>query len=178
MGGTAPSWDRMTPMHGGVLTASPWETNEPRRGRWNFTIRAIDTSGNLSPATHIIAELPDPRLGDAILWDCPSAQGWPGTATNAIRSNDGLDALESGRTHTWDDMTTWDAWTSWALGDGDDGAHGMTYTTDAVDLGAEVPFSIAWEGETSGEVTFHSTAPPIPPGASPPRLGPITRPET
>ena len=30
----------------------------------------------------------------------------------------------------------------------------MTYTTEAIDLGATVPFAIAWEAETAGDATL------------------------
>ena len=154
-GAAAPDWDAMTPLHAGLLTSSPWETNTPGRGRWRFAIRAEDTSRNLSAAAaHIVAELPDPRLGDAILWDCPSAAGWPGTVTGAVRSNDGQDALEGSGAYTWDDLTSWDAWTSWALGDGDDGAKEMVYEAPPIDLGAAVPFALQWDAETQGHVAF------------------------
>ncbi len=155
VGAAAPAWDAMTPLHNGLLTSSPHETVDPGAGRWTFAIRAEDTSGLLSAAAAvIIAELPDPRLGDAFLWECPSARGWPGTIESAVRSDDGRDALEGAGAYTWADLATWDAWTSWALGDGDDGATAMTYTTEAIDIGAEVPFSIAWEAETAGNVTL------------------------
>ena len=155
VGGDSPAWDAMTPLHDGLLTSSPYETVDPGAGRRRFAIRAEDSSGLLSAAAAtIVAELPDPRLGDAFLWECPSALGWPGTTDNAVRSNDGEDALEGAGAYTWDDLSTWDAWTSWALGDGTQGATAMTYTAEAIDLGAKVPFSVAWEAETAGEATL------------------------
>ncbi len=155
VGAASPAWDAMTPLHDGLLTSSPHATVDAGAGRWTFAIRAEDTSGKLSAdAAVIIAELPDPRLGDAFLWDCPSAAGWTGATDNAVRSDDGEDALEGAGAYTWDDLTTWDAWTSWALGDGTQGAQAMTYTTGAIDLGAEVPFSVAWEAETAGDATL------------------------
>ena len=155
VGGTPAAWDDMTPLHDGLLVSSPYETNEPRAGRFTFAVRAEDTSGLLSAtAATIVAELPDPRLGDAFLWECPSARGWPGAIENAVRSDDGMDALEGAGAYTWDDIATWDGWASWALGDGDDGATAMTYTTEAIDLGAAVPFAIAWEATVSGAATL------------------------
>ncbi len=154
-GSTTPGWDDMTPMHNGLLTVSPYETNELRAGSWTFAIRAEDTSGLLSAeAAYIVAELPDPRLGSAFFWDCPSAQGWPGTIEGAVRSDDGMDALEGKGDYTWDDMMSWDNWTSWGLGDGDDGATAAAYTAEALDLGAELPFSLDWEGEAEGDAVL------------------------
>ncbi len=154
-GGTPPAWDDMTPLHDGLLTSSPYETNDPRAGRFVFAVRAEDTSGRLSAAAaHIVAELPDPRLGDAFLWECPSALGWPGTSENAVRSNDGMDALEATGAYTWEDLTAWDYWISWALGDGGDGVTAMTYTTEAIDIGATAPLSISWDATVSGDATL------------------------
>ena len=153
--GSTPSWSAMAPLHNGLLTASPYETNEPQAGNWTFAIRAEDTSGNLSTAAnYIIAELSDPRTGNAFLWDCPSAARWPGTIWQATRSNDGLDALEGRGAYTWANLTTWSAWTSWALGDGNDSVTAMSYTTEAIDLGVVLPFSLAWSADTTGTVTF------------------------
>ena len=155
VGGDPPAWDAMTPLHDGLLTSSPYETNAPGAGRFAFAIRAEDTSGLLSArAATIVAELPDPRLGAAFLWACPSATGWPGTRENAVRSDDGQDALEGAGAYTWDDLASWDDWTAWALGNGTQGAAAMTYTTEAIDLGATVPFAIAWEAETAGDATL------------------------
>ena len=148
-------WDDMTPMHAGLLTSSPWETVEPAPGRWVFAIRAVDTGGRLSGTdARIVASIGDQHLGDALLWACPAATGWPGTLDNALRSHDSQDALEGVGDYAWDDMLTWDDWGSWSLGDGDDGATSMRYTTEPIDLGLSLPFSLAWEAETTGEVAF------------------------
>ena len=152
----APEWDQMMPLHTGPLTASPYETNTPRAGNWTFAARALDTSGLLSDAVYIRAELPDPRLGDTLLWECPSAEGWPGSATQAVRSEDGTDALEGEGAYAWDDMSTWDDWVSWALGDGDDGAREMIYTAPAVDLGAALTFGLDWSADVAGETTLQA----------------------
>ena len=149
-----PAWDVMTPLHDGLLTFSPYETNELRAGDWTFAVRAEDTSDLQSDSVHITAELPDPRLGNTFLWACPSALGWPGTIVGAVRSSDGMDALEGAGDYDWDDIASWDGWTSWALGDGDDGAQAMSYATEAIDLGAEVPFAVDWQAETAGDVTL------------------------
>ncbi len=144
----------MTPLHHGLLVSSPYETNEPPAGSWTFTIRAEDTSGNLSTSAWIIAELPNPRLGETFLWACPTARGWPGTLTDTVRSDDGRDALEGAGNYTWDDLNSWADWSSWSLGDGDDGVSLMRYESEPVDLGTELPFSIAWSAETDNDVTF------------------------
>ena len=88
--GAAPAWDDMTPLHKGHLTASPLETVEPPPGGWVFAARAVDTGGRLSTDdVRIVAALGPQRLGDALLWRCPGALGWPGTIVGAVRSDDG-----------------------------------------------------------------------------------------
>ena len=83
------------------LTASPLETVEPPPGEWIFSARAIDAGGRLSDEVRILAELGPQRLGDALLWRCPAATGWPGTIAGAGRSQDGADALEGIGDYTW-----------------------------------------------------------------------------
>ena len=157
--GTATLWEDMTPLHRGILTASPWETVEPGPGRWLFAARAVDTSGGLSTGdVRIVETLGAQRLGDAVLWRCPSAAGWPGIIGGAIRSGDGLDALEAPGGYTWADLTTWADWGSWGLGDGDDGAAEMTYTPPAEDLGALLTFALRWSADTAGNVVFEARA--------------------
>lgn len=148
-------WDRMTPMHTGLLIASPWETFEPASGRWVFAIRARDTGGRLSLGdARIVASLPDQRSTDVAFWSEPSAVGWPGSYVGAARSTDGRDALEATPTYTWADIATWGAWISWAVGDGNDAARSMTYTTDVIDLGIALRFRASFEADSAGAVTF------------------------
>ncbi|WP_420011971.1 host specificity factor TipJ family phage tail protein [Tateyamaria sp.] len=155
--GTPPEWDNMTRLHSGLLTASPLETVEPAQGAWTFVARAIDTNGNLSERdTRIKAEIGPQRQGDAILWRCPSAQGWPGTSQGARPSNDGRDALEGGGVYTWSDLDTWSTWVSWGAGAGDEGARFMAYTPPPEDLQTEVVFALQWSGETEGAVTVQA----------------------
>ena len=150
-------WADMTPMHKGLLTASPWETVEPPPGQWVFAIRAEDTGGRLSESgARIVASLGDQRLGGALIWRCPAATGWPGTTANAIRSDDAMDALEGAGDYTWDDIAAWDDWDSWGLGDGDDAATSMTFTTEPIDIGLSLPFSLEWSADVTGTVTFEA----------------------
>ena len=153
--GAAPAWDDMTPLHRGHLTASPLETVEPAAGGWIFAARAVDTGGRLSAGdVRIVAELGPQRLGDALVWRCPAAEGWPGTITGAQRSADGQDALEGASDYTWADLTTWAAWTSWGAGDGDDGAAEIAYASEPFDIGTAVDFALRWSAEAVGDVTF------------------------
>ena len=151
---TAPAWDAMTPLHAGLLTSSPYETVDPRAGTWRFALRARDAAGNLSDPVWISADLPDTRAGGRFWWDCPSADGWPGTIAGGVRSNDGSDALEGVGDYDWADLTDWAAWRSWGAGDGTQAGRAMTYTPPPVDLRAALPFTLDWQAESVGTVAF------------------------
>ena len=155
--GTPPEWDNMTRLHHGYLTASPLETVEPAQGAWTFVARTIDTNGNMSERdTRIKVEIGPQRQGDAILWRCPSAQGWPGINQGARPSNDGRDALEGVSMYRWSDLDTWSTWLSWGSGAGDEGAKFIAYIPPPEDLQTEVVFAIQWSGEVEGAVTFQA----------------------
>ena len=154
------TWEQLTPLHRGHLTASPLETVEPPAGVWVFAARAIDTGGRLSEDdVRIVAELGPQRQGDALVWFCPSAAGWPGTASaNIERSQDGRDALEGLGDYTWNDLTTWDAWQTWATGNGSQGQAEIVYTGEPYDLGAAFDVELRWSAETVGAVAFEYRA--------------------
>ena len=152
-------WDDMAPLHDGLLTSSPHETNDPPAGTWRFALRSVDVTGQLSTGiVFIVAELPDPRLGERFYWTCPSADGWPGTIEGAVRSQDGRDALEGIGAYTWGDLTTWAAWQSWGLGNGMGAGREMLYTAPAVDLGVKLSFSIGWSADVSGDASLEYRA--------------------
>ena len=156
---TDAAWNEMTPLHDGLLVSSPYETNEPGAGTWRFALRAADVTGQLSEAAvFIVAELPDPRLGDQFFWSCPSARGWPGTLEGAARSDDGRDVLEGSAAYTWDDLTTWDAWESWGVGNGAGGGTLLLYSAPAVDFGVQLTFSLDWSGDVSGTAALEYRA--------------------
>ena len=150
-----PTWDDMEPLHRGHLTASPYETVEPPPGHWIFAARAVDTGGRYSEEeVRIVAEIGPQRLGDALVWRCPASQGWPGTITGAVRSDDGRDALEAPAAYTWDDLTTWDAWESWATGKGAGAATGIAFAAEAVDIGIAIDKALRWAADSVGAVAF------------------------
>ena len=155
-GGVPLAWEQLTPLHRGFLTASPLETVEPPEGEWIFAARAIDTGGRLSLGdVRIRAELGPQRQGDALVWQCPAATGWPGTIGAGIeRSDDGRDALESAGDYTWDDLTTWDAWATWATGNGTQGQTEIVYADEPFDLGFTVDVSLEWSADVVGDAIF------------------------
>ena len=63
---TGAGWATMTPLHEGLLTSSPLETNSPAAGTWKFAIVAVDTTGNISAnmrtVTVTLGAPPDMRL--------------------------------------------------------------------------------------------------------------------
>ena len=134
----------------GVVTESPFEINEPRAGRWSFALAAVSSYGVESDAVWIHADLPRERLGNRVHWDSPSEAGWPGTITGGSRSDDGRAAIESSGDYTWSALTTWDAWSGWALNDGDDGVTQMTYTHTVIELPVELNFIIEYEADVAG----------------------------
>ena len=158
-GGVPLAWEQLTSLHRGFLTASPLETVEPPPGVWVFAARSIDTGGRLSAEdVRIVAELGPQRQGDALVWRCPSALGWPGTSTGIEPSDDARDALEGVGDYTWNDLTTWNAWESWATGNGADGPAEIVYEGEPFDLGIALDIELRWSAETVGDVAFEYRA--------------------
>ena len=102
----------------------------------------------------IVAELGPQRQGDALVWRCPAAAGWPGTVAGAGRSDDGRDALESLGDYAWSDLTTWDAWESWATGNGAGGATEIAYTGAPFDFEADFDYALRWSADAVGDAVF------------------------
>ena len=159
-GGVPLTWEQLTPLHKGHLTASPLETVEPPPGNWVFAARSIDTGGRLSEGdVRIVAELGPQRQGDALVWRCPAATGWPGTLSATIESShDDRDALEGVGDYAWNDLTTWDAWQTWATGDGSQGPTEIVYETEPFDIGAVLDVELRWSAEIVGEAVFEYRA--------------------
>ena len=133
--GSSGVWESMTPMHKGVLTASPFESNQLAAGTYTFAIKAIDTAGLESVnARYISLAIGDPRMAGVIEYVNLVEEGWSGTKTNCYVDSDGtLIANDNG---TWNDLpTTWDAWQSWTI----DPAGAIEYLHE-IDIGAVVTF--------------------------------------
>ena len=125
-----PAWEQMTALFKGWSSEAVVETVEPAQGNWTFVARSRDLGGRLSVEdVRVIAELGPTRRGNALIWDCPSGVGWPGSTTGFSRSDDGTDTLEGAGNYTWGDLTTWDAWVSWGLGNGRQAAREAIYTS-------------------------------------------------
>jgi len=130
----------MYPLHTGLLTASPFESNLLAAGTYSIGIKAVDTTGNESAnAATTEQTLADPRLGGSILEVNPEQDGWPGTKTNCWV--DEANRLWISDSLTWDGFAsaayTWEQWTSWAM------APYLTATYDhtEINLGASYTFT-------------------------------------
>jgi predicted phage tail protein len=79
----AGSWNRMIPLHTGILTASPWEFALAGVGTYTFGVVGVDTSGNKSALPRVtVVNLPAPQVdGDVIVTRSAREAGWPGETT-------------------------------------------------------------------------------------------------
>lgn len=128
-------WDDLEPLHDGLLTSAPWETNQLDAGEYTFAIKAIDDSKIESEsATFVIADLGDQRIAGSILSVLPHTQGWPGTKTDCYRVGTTLEATDN---DTWADKTTWSGWTSW----NQDPKTTISYEHTVIDLGGTLSFT-------------------------------------
>ncbi len=85
---TTAAWDDMTPLHGsatggnflGLLTSSPFESQQLAAGTYRFAIKSVDTSGNESTtALYRTVTLGVPPIGESLAAADMFALGWPGT---------------------------------------------------------------------------------------------------
>ncbi len=108
-------WDAMSIMYDGVLTSNTFETNALPKGKYTFGVKAIDTSGNESEnANFVNADLPDPRLGDSILYKSYKGNwGTPPTNTGVTHngrlfySGDTISELDA----IYLNVNGWSTWT-------------------------------------------------------------------
>lgn len=150
------TWNDLAPVHEGLITASPWESNQLDAGQYTFAIKAVDTSGNASlNANFIVADLADQRLAGVIYSILPRNYGWPGSKTNCFLESD-TGNLVANDTATWSSLTTWSAWSQWPSIP----ASPITYQHSIIDLGAAVLFVPYITATADGTTTIqeqHST---------------------
>ncbi|MDE2753562.1 MAG: hypothetical protein OXI83_13370, partial [Gemmatimonadota bacterium] len=65
----SPAWGAMTPLHQGVLTASPYETTQLDAGERTFLARALSISGEMSDTVRAFRNLTDPVGDDGVTID-------------------------------------------------------------------------------------------------------------
>jgi hypothetical protein len=130
-------WSDLDAFHDGLITQTPFESNQLAAGEYTFAVKAFDYYGNESVnALFISADLGDPRLAGVIYNVLPHSQAWPGTKTNCFvePENNILSASDS---LTWATTTTWDDYDRWVKNP----AASMTYEHTMIDLSASVPFT-------------------------------------
>lgn len=130
------TWDDMTPLHDGLLIASPYETNQLAAGEYVVGIKMVDVAGVESVnARTITSTLGDPRLGNVI--KRVEIPDFPDTKTDCwydARNS----VLVPRNQDTWADLpATWAEWGMW----NSNPVTSMQYTTDAIDLTAVLPFT-------------------------------------
>ncbi len=156
-------WADLSPAHDGILTSSPWETNQLTAGQYTFAIKAIDDSGIESAnAAFVIADLGNPRLAGVLVSVLPHTQGWPGTKTGC-HVEDG--SLVANSTATWDSITSWNSWTAW----NNSPVSPIYYEPPVIDVGGVLPFTpivdviangtvLVQESHSNDNVTYTSWA--------------------
>lgn len=133
-------WDTATALHEGLLSVSPFETNELAAGTYTFGIKSVDSSGNESSnATLITTTLGNPRLREALYFRLEKDLNWPGTTTDCFVSHENI--LEAVSDGDWTDLpSTWDAlassWQTLLTR-----KTPIIYETPEIDLGAELDFN-------------------------------------
>ncbi len=155
VGGTGGVWSGMTELHTGLLSSSPYETNELSAGTYTFGIKMVDSSGNESANAVIIeATIGDPRLRGVLLNRNEFDLGWPGTLVDCFVNFEGI--LESESSQAWSDLLS--AWSSlpasWftIL----NSKTPIIYTTLTMDLGSDVTFTpiVSVDPNASATVTM------------------------
>lgn len=159
-GNPAYLWDDLTPLHEGVLEASPSELNVPPAGEWRFAAKAIDTSGNVSRnALYQTTTLGPPRLEGVAFSKDEQIDGWPGTKTDCfVNDTRHLEAIDNA---TWDTLGTygvsqWGNWNRWNLAP----RTPIRYESAVLDAGFLYHFSpdaiVETEGNATVEVAWSS----------------------
>jgi len=82
--GTGLTWSQLKPLHVGVITQLPFESNQLAENGYTIGIKAVDTTLNESVnAKLIFSDLGPPRIGNAFLTIDFHADGWPDIKTNS-----------------------------------------------------------------------------------------------
>ena len=110
--GLVGSWETMTPLHSGLLTASPYETLNLPPGTYTFAIKSVNFAGNESVgAAYHTASLNADAPGQAAYFSNESLRGWPGTRDKLTTDDSGN--LYTDTSLTWKKLpSTWENWTS------------------------------------------------------------------
>ncbi len=125
-------WESMTPLHQGLITASPHETFHLPPGTYTAGVKAVNRAGNESlNAVYKTVNLNVNAPGQAIYFANEHLQRWPGFIGNLVRSGSDLHTASS---LTWSTAPqTWADWTIW----GQSPVQEATYETNLIDVFTE-----------------------------------------
>ncbi len=149
--GVTSDWSALAPLHAGLLTVSPFETNELAAGEYTFACKVVDSSGiESSAALFSTVTLGDQRLS-GVLAQYLEQPDWPGTKTGCYIEGGVLKSVSVGG---WEDLpATWDA-----LPDSWDAILPQTspiaYETPVRDLGSDLSFTPFVSAEAIGAATI------------------------
>ena len=161
-------WSRMTPLHTGVLSSSPWRFDLAAMGTHTFAIKGVDTSGNESarPFMRTVDLAAPPVDGDILFLRSAADLGWPGQTEYFGQELEAVNVAETwGDPDTWDDMAawvgpfdynwdtpaTWGEMPNWL---GRPNTVRLTYTDSVIDLGQRLPCYALLDAETADTVTL------------------------
>ena len=146
-------WESLEPLHEGLLTESPFETNLLSAGHYSIGIKAVDTSGNESLEAAVVqSTFGDPRLGDAFLSVFPHFLGWPGVKIHAaVGAGNVLSATDQA---TWNDLApTWAGWESYVSNP----YSSIRYDHTTIDLGGVLTFSLSMSAAGHGQIVLQES---------------------
>ncbi len=137
-------WEDLIPLHKGLLTAAPFESNQLAAGTYTVGIVAVDTSGNESQNPLLISStLGDPRIKGSVYNSRVQSVDpiWAGTKTDCFVDYDN-GVLLATDSKDWDsfavDGTKWDDWATWARSPNTTFTYEHPAYDSAIDLGAVV----------------------------------------
>jgi hypothetical protein len=136
--GSTSDWAAMTPLHTGILKASPFESNQLAAGTYTFAAKNVDRAGNESASAIFIASVTigDPRIPGAVE-DLKEEPTWIGTKVGCVVDAATGWLIATDTTTTWATLpSTWDAWTSWTMAP----TSPITYTRH-IDIGVKTKFT-------------------------------------
>lgn len=157
--GTWTNWDDLLPFvtDDGYHTASPIETNQLLAGDYTFAIKTMDRLRvRAANALFISGRLPDPRLGNALIYRQLHIEGWPGTKTDCVTEvSGGALVLRARDQAVWaggasNIPNTWAAWTRWVWNP----VSSFVYLPPQEDFGASVSVLPTMNAQTNGTTVF------------------------
>lgn len=136
-------WESLSPLHVGVITQLPYETNQLAAGTYTAGIKVIDTTGIESTnAVLVDSTLGDPRISNAIVTVDFRALGFPDIKTNCWVETVTSELIATD-IYTWANFATgspiqtWADWLEWATNPNSP----IIYEHAAIDIGVITTFT-------------------------------------